>query len=137
MRDIEKPVGYYIGLLHAGAREEAFFGLLDLGPEALPLLMSEAVKPTAAKIRSALVEVIWQYRQPAVIDFLGRHLTDSDPDVWKQALDGLVAIGGPNALHWVGTTMEGLDKSVPSNGLSAEWLQEAMQQIQEFEARPA
>jgi len=46
----------------------------------------------------ALLEVIWQHRQQWVIPLLGEALLDAHPRVWRQALDGLVALGSPAAV---------------------------------------
>src|SRR5690349_21810228 len=92
-----EALSHYLELLRAGDSENAFFGLLELGEEAVPLLIAEAVKPANHAIRAKLVEVIWQSRSPNAIHFLGESLGDPDPAVWKQALDGLVAIRGPEA----------------------------------------
>lgn len=119
----------YLERMRAEDSDDAFHGLLELGSEAVPLLIAEAAKPEAKSIRARLVEVIWQYRDRRSIDFLGQALSDPKPEVWKQALDGLVAIGGREAAAWVKKTQERLARAEVRNGLSAEWLSEALEQI--------
>jgi hypothetical protein len=126
---IREAVCYYLERMRTGDTEDPFFGLLDLGPRALPLLIAEANKIENRPIRAMLVEVIWQYRSPEAIDFLGEALSDPDPRVWKQALDGMVAIGGPAAIRWIRTTAERVASGAIRNGLSADWLSEALEQV--------
>jgi hypothetical protein len=126
----ENAVAYYLQSLRAGDVEPAFFGLLDLGHEVLPLLIAEARKPEATAIRADLVRIIWQYRRPETINFLGERLSDADPSVWKEALDGLVAIGGTEARGWISSTLERVNQGVLRNGLTADWLIEALEQTQ-------
>jgi hypothetical protein len=130
MTHVTRAVECYLARLRAGASEEAFFGLWDLGPSALPNLIAEAQKPSARTIKAALVEIIWQSREPAVLGFLCECLEDPDSSVWKQALDGLVAIGGSPAVLYLQTVSERvIIGSFPKNGLSLEWLTEALDQI--------
>jgi hypothetical protein len=120
----------YLECLRTGAVEVGYFGLLELGPDALPLLIAEARKPESRAYKITLVEVIWQHRHPVAIPFLGETLSDSDPEVWKSALDGLVTIGGPDAIQWMTEALEGVETGRIHNGLSKEWLEEALQQAQ-------
>lgn len=80
-------------------REVAFFGLIEMGPEALPELISAFRNEHDSEIREFLIEVIWQHRQPSTVPFLGEALYHCDPAVWKQALDGLVTLASPQALE--------------------------------------
>jgi hypothetical protein len=47
--------------------------------------------------RALIVEAVWQHRQPTSVDFLAIALDDPHPDVWKQALDGLVTLASPES----------------------------------------
>jgi hypothetical protein len=73
--------------------------------------------------------VIWRYRNPNAVDFLGQSLDNADPNVWKQALDGLVTIGGADATRWIEKTEERVSRGQLNNGLTTEWLREALGQI--------
>jgi HEAT repeat protein len=125
----EEAARYYVTGLMTDADEDSFFGLLDLGPVALPFLMGEADKPENKTIRARLVEVIWQYRSVHAIPFLDKALRDSDPAVWKTALDGLVAIDGPDSVQAVRMAIEDVERGTIQNGLTKEWLVEALEQI--------
>jgi hypothetical protein len=127
---LQHSVEDYLKRMHTTGDDVAFFGLLDLGPPALPLLMAEAEKPENKTILPRLVEVIWQYRVTDAIGFLGRMLCDPNPLVWKESLDGLVAIGGSDAIRWMRDTRNCVESGDLVNGLSAEWLDEAIDQIE-------
>jgi hypothetical protein len=52
-------------------------------------------------IRAELVEIVWQHRvsQAMVMDFLAEALNDKQPEIWKNALDSLVVLGGDSAMQ--------------------------------------
>lgn len=120
---------YYLDALRTGDEECAFFGLLDLGEDAVPVLIEQAAKRENRDIRATLANVICQWRQPSSVDFLGQAMTDDNPAVWKQALDGLVTIGGPAALAWLAKTRACLERGELHNGLTTEWLDDAAEQL--------
>jgi hypothetical protein len=80
-----------------GHREDVFFGLLEMDREALPELMGAFRVERDVQVRAFIVEIIWQRRQQSVVPFLGEALRDSEPAVWREALDGLVALASPAA----------------------------------------
>ena len=84
-------------LVEALCREDdkAFHTLIEALPAILPLLVERFHQEKDGESRARIVEVIWQHRQPASIGVLSTALEDAHPAVWKQALDGLVAVGGP------------------------------------------
>ena len=125
----EEALSAYLELMRAGDSEEAFFGLLDFGGDAVPLLIEEAAKPENRLIRARLVEVIRQYRDPRATEFLGQALDDANPEVWKQALDGLVTIGDAEAAGWLQRSQIRLERGEVRNGLTAEWVSEALEQL--------
>jgi hypothetical protein len=92
----ETILKHYLELFCAvGDHDTAFFGLLHQGKEILPQLIGAYKTESAANVRCFLVEVIWQHRDLSIIPFLGDVLDDEAPEVWKQALDGLVALASP------------------------------------------
>lgn len=130
MNNLEEAVAYYLRLLRAGKAEDAFFGLLDLRPAALPQLLMEISNPLNRSIVRGILEILWQFRDPRAIDYLGQALSHSDARVWKEALNGLVAIGGAESLRTLRETRDHIDSHGPSaNGLTLEWLDEAMEQV--------
>lgn len=128
MNALGDAVRYYLECFRSGDVETGFFGLLEL-PAALPSVIDEANDPANRSIRSHLIRVIWQYRRPEAIGFLGGALADPDPDVWKEALDGLVTIGGPESVRCIAAVLGRVQDGTLENSLSKEWLQEALEQI--------
>jgi len=98
MQRFAEQISYYLDMFHQGDADNAFHGLLELHPDILPELIAVFRKEQDAEVRELLVEVIWQYRNRSVIPFLGEALSDSGSRVWRQALDGLVALASPGAL---------------------------------------
>jgi len=83
-----------------------------------------------AQVRAFLVEIVWQLRQPSVIPFLGEALCDSEPAVWQQAMDGLVALASPAALEVLRSARA---RQFPHRREAAEfhaWLHEAIAQAE-------
>lgn len=94
----EEAVSHYIERYHAGRAEEAFHGLLELDHAVLPDLEAVYRSSKDPDLCSFLLEVIWQHRQGSVIPLLGEALLDAHTRIWRQALDGLVALGSPAAV---------------------------------------
>lgn len=64
----------YLERFRLGDRDGAFFGLLEMGHEVLPVLMSSFRAERDSRVRAFLVEVIWQNRQDSTVAFLGEAL---------------------------------------------------------------
>ncbi len=90
-------VDYYISKARSGDLGKAFHGLRELDHNALPAMQSAYRCENDPIVRSLIVEAIWQHRQVSVIDFLADVLQDPAPEVWKQALDGLVTLASQEA----------------------------------------
>jgi HEAT repeat protein len=88
-----------LDLAKTGHREAAFHCLFDLGERAIPRLAEAYRAEAEPAVRNLLVEVVWQLRSPSSIAFLGEALQDPNPEVWKQALDGLVTLASPESLR--------------------------------------
>jgi hypothetical protein len=54
---------------------------------ALPDLAKAFRASTDASMRSFLLNVIWQHRQPSEIPLLAEALFDSEPEIWQEAMD--------------------------------------------------
>ena len=74
--------------------DDAFHTLIEADSAILPMLIQQFRARTYGADRTRIIEVIWQHRDKATIPFLASALNDPHSDVWKQALDGLVTIGG-------------------------------------------
>ena len=98
MSMFEESVTHFIEMYRVGHAEDAFHGLLELDHAVLPELVATYRSSRDPDLRSFLLEVIWQHRQGSVIPLLGEALLDEHPRIWRQALDGLVALGSPAAV---------------------------------------
>ena len=93
MDSAREYAGYYLQRLREGREEEAFFGLIDSDPAVVPVLLKAFAQEANPSTRAAIVRCVWQHRRPGDIRFLIELLYDPEPAVWKEALDGIVAIG--------------------------------------------
>src|SRR5262249_36333253 len=96
MPNVEEPFAYYLDRLLNGDGE-AVFGLMELGPDALPLIEKAIASVQNSAVRQDLVHVAWQTRVPAALKILESSMNDPSPAVWKEAIDGLVCLGSPEA----------------------------------------
>ena len=127
-----EAVDYYVEKARAGSLEEAFHGLRELSPDAISAMQSAYLDEDAPIVRALLVEAIWQHRQHSAIDFLAAALQDPAPVVWRQALDGLVALASPasiQSLRTAGRREADAERRV--------WIEEAVDQAAETVAGQA
>jgi HEAT repeat protein len=124
-------VDFYLGKLRAGDFETAFHSLREAGRSVIPILIDEFRKEKDSVVRAELVAIIWNHRRPETLAFLGEALGDSNPKVWKSALDGLVTLASPTALEILKSA---LSRQLPSKKETKqfhEWIKEAITQVQE------
>jgi len=123
-KDPGEYVEFYLSLIREGRVSEGVHGLLDAPPNALPALMEVLDSPENADIRPEMVHCIWQFRNPQAVDLLGRLIHDTDDEVWREALDGFVTIGGERSR----TALQDALKTL-SDADKREWVEEALSQI--------
>ncbi len=115
--------------LQGPERDQARFTLMETPDAMLAELMATYRSERDAEVRAALVEVIWQHRQPASLEFLGEALHDPDERVWQQALDDLVALGGPAANQVLKKAIAWAERDRQANEEFLGWLDEARDQV--------
>src|SRR3954447_19411695 len=98
MQRFAPQIAYYLEMFRSGDADNAFHGLLEIDRDILPELMEVFRSERDIRVRELLVEVIWEYRERSVIPFLGEALSDIEPRIWRQALNGLVTLASPAAL---------------------------------------
>ncbi len=119
---------YYLSEARTGAFDAAYHGLIELPDHLVPDLEEAYRSEADPKIRALIVEAIWQHRLPASVDFLAAALADPHPEVWKQALDGLVVLASPQSRD----ALELAKSRVPGqNGAIRAWIEEAIAQLDE------
>ena len=124
MTNAPEYVAEYVRRYREGRRDDAFFGLLEAGADVLPELIAAFRKESDSRVRAFLVEVMWQHRQQSVIPILGEALRDPEPLVWRQAMDGLVALASPAALEVLRSARQF------GNDEFRGWLAEAIDQVE-------
>jgi hypothetical protein len=124
---------YYVQQLHAADADHAYFALLTDTTEAnVSKLIAAFHRETDDKVKADLVEIIWQRRLPETLDFLAQVLHHPKPEIWKNALDGIVAIGTAQALIVLEDEKRRL-LSISSRDSASrlEWIDEAIEQLSE------
>jgi len=121
---LEEQVFDYISALRGTDHESAHRRLIELGPQVIPLVTTYFRQERDVSVRAILVNIASQANSANAIPFLTEALDDVEPNVWKEALDGLVSLGGRDALDVIRQTR----RRAPEK---AEWLGEAIDQITE------
>ena len=129
MSAFASPIAYYLERYRLGDTENASFGLSELGHEALPELMAEFRAATDTDLRAFLLNVIWHQRQLSVIPFLGEALREGEKAVWRQAMDGLVALACPEALKVLCSAKTRVFPRKHDTEEFRAWLEEAIEQV--------
>ncbi len=128
MRRLRALVEHYLREWASSGWAAAYHALIELGPEVLPELEHRFAEARDVALRAALVQMARQMRSAEAIGLLDTALRDPEPAVWKEALDGLVALASPAA---VGVLTEALMRT-PPEGTAVEdwhpWIQEALDQ---------
>ena len=83
---------------HGGAKEEAFFELLEMPGDVLPALTAAFRTERDPALRAFLVKVAWERRDLMAIHLLSEALDEREEEIWQAALDGLVTFASPEAL---------------------------------------
>lgn len=131
MESVEARIAWYLDRLRNGERSDAFFDLIGLGPSALPILIDAFHKETEKSVKACLLNAIWEYRSSVSIPVLAEALNDPEPEVWKQALDGLVAMESREALNVLNAAKpRRLERDTEAVELRS-WLDEAIEQLTE------
>ncbi len=123
-------IAYYLDRYRRGDVADAYHCLLELGDEALPELSAEFRAATDNQLREFLLGVIWQHRQQSVIPLVAEALLDSDPRVWREALDGLVALASPASLEALRAARGRQSPKQHDTEEFSRWLEEAIEQVE-------
>ena len=128
MTDNTSKIQTYLEEFKKGDSQNALCGLTNLPHNVLPELIDIFKKERDGHVRVFLVETIWQHRQQSVIPFLAEVLHDPEPDVWKEALDGLVTLASPKAIEALRSARNRPFKKAKDAEEFREWIDEAMEQ---------
>lgn len=113
----------HIAALRGAGWENAYHRLIEIGSDGSALLAEAFKGEHEPGLRLLLLRVLWQTRSLDALPCLLQALEDDAQSVWKEALDGLVALGGPRAIEGLRAVRIGTDPE------KAEWIDEAIAQI--------
>jgi hypothetical protein len=131
MIDWKEYTAYYIKRLGEPDRDDGYHGLIEASDEIIPFLVNAFRVEQVPGIRADLVEIIWQHRNPETIEFLSEALNDPAQEVWKNALDGLVALACPKAIEALRLARSPVLHKKSQKEKFQRWLEEAIEQTQE------
>lgn len=123
MPKLEQHVVELVDELRA-PRDQAWHSLVDFGRSALPYLVALYREHDTSK-RELILTVINECESQESLRFLGEAVADANEKIWKTALDGLVRIGGDDALEYLATAELAADRR------KRKWIDEARHQILE------
>ena len=130
MANHSSAIAFYLERYRQGDYDSAFHGLLELEHSALSDLTQTYHASTDTSIRTFLLNVIWQYRQPSEIPLLAEALFDSEPEIWQEAMDGLVAISCSESLQALRRARTRQFINDHDRQRFSEWLEEAIGQAE-------
>jgi HEAT repeat protein len=125
--DLRRKVTGLLADLDDPRAENALCALRDLR-EALPLVAEAYGRESDGQRRESLIHCLWQFRDIAALPTLSVALRDPDDRVWKEALDGIVTLGGDAALGVLEEARDALRKEPETK---RQWIEEAIGQIRE------
>jgi HEAT repeat protein len=101
---------------------------LCFGIAAVPFFLRAFAEESNPQRRVKLIRVIGQFRDPSVLPTLAGALRDINENVWKDALDGLVTIGGDRSLEVLREARADAAR-LPDASKKIEWIDEAISQL--------
>lgn len=123
MERLATIVAHYVAELSGDRSDDARHSLIELGPSALPHVIEAFDRNQDAAIRVSLIRVASQYRSADAAGFFATRLGETEPETWKSALDGLVTLGGKEALTVLRTA------AASATNDKRAWIDEAFSQI--------
>jgi len=126
----EQQVAELVEQLHGRTGASALCDLTSLGTPAISLVAGAYDRETQPKRRAALVHALRQFRDAAALPALAAALRDPDGRVWKEALDGIVTLGGPPALEVLQAARAALETFTDAE-VRQQWIDEAVEQVKE------
>ena len=118
-------IASYLRSLDGPDGENARHSLIEIGPAVIRDLEAAFKVAETDRARQAIVHVAWQVGSRESLPLLQDALEDAHDRVWKEALDGLVTIGGSEAIAIV------RQAGKRTTADKRHWLDEAIQQMTE------
>jgi hypothetical protein len=105
-------------------------GLVDLGRAIVPFVTHAYADEANPQIREYLVRAAWKAAPTEALPVMAEAIDDPEPSVWKEAIDGLVAIGNADAAK-VLRTARACDPERAADELCSfsDWVHDALAQM--------
>jgi len=126
--DLTRTVAALLSQLDGPEAESALCALRSLR-EALPLVAAAYSRESDGRRRESLIHCLWQFRDVGALPTLSAALHDPNDHVWKEALDGIVTLGGDAAVR-VLEEAHNIPAKSPTEKVKREWIEEAIRQLQ-------
>jgi hypothetical protein len=129
----ENRVGHLIADLDRSDEEVVLCALRAIGLEAVQPLAAAYQRKPKAQHRTFLIHALWDLRDPRAIPTLTAALRDENASVWKEALDGLVTLGGVAAISALEESRLAIER-LPDAAVRRKWIDEALEQVRKGHA---
>jgi hypothetical protein len=128
MEDIRAAVVHYVAMLSGPDSDNACHSLWELGEVALPYLVEAFETTRSREVQLRIGEVVCQLRVAGALPLLKELLNNSDPALWKVALDGLVLLADNPLIR--GDVVDTLVAArEAANTEKRSWIDEAIEQL--------
>ena len=128
MQDVRAVVIHYVEMLSGPDSDNACHSLWELGEVALPHLREAFETTQSREVQLRIAEVACQLRVAGALPLLKELLNNSDPAVWKVALDGLVMLADNPPIR--GDVVDTLVTArEAANREKRSWIDEAIEQL--------
>ncbi len=130
---MEDDLAYYLARLHDQGvnAEDAYFALVEVDDSRLPELIEAFHAETSLDVKAILVEIIWQHRSRESLPFLFDAFRSLYPEIWKNALDGIVALRASEGRSYLESERQRILDEPQRDSARLEWIDEALRQMQE------
>ncbi len=130
---MEDDLAYYLARLHdQGVNAEgAYFALVEVDDSRLPELIEAFHAETSLDVKAILVEIIWEHRLHESLPFLFDTFKNPYPEIWKNALDGIVALRASEGRGYLESERQRILDEPQRDSTRLEWIDEALRQMQE------
>ena len=99
MNNLQEYVDQCVAELSGPNAFKARHSLVEAGPAALPLVTEAFFQIEDPHVKLSLVQLIGEYRSNDAVPFLQEQLRNSITAIWQAALESLVILASPEALH--------------------------------------
>lgn len=123
--ELPEMVKYDASQLSGDRADDAWHSLVELGPAALPHVVRAFEARSESSVAIPLIRVASEYRTKEALPFFATLLEATDDEIWKTALDGIVAMGDESAVTGL------RDASQTLGNEKRPWVEEAINQIKE------